>query len=75
MSGKFVVELTMSQKMALTDALVEHIRCPNSTEVFINCSQEPIGETTMGELVRLVTDAKYIPATPDEIPATKARTI
>ena len=72
MNGKFAIELTMSQKMALTDALVEHIRCPGSTEVFVNCSEEPAIETTIGELIRVVTEAKYIPA-PAEIPDTKAR--
>ncbi len=74
MTGKFTMELTMSQKMALTDALVEHIRCPNSTEVFVDCSQEPAIETSIGELIRLVTDAKYVPA-PAEIPDTKARVV
>lgn len=73
-AGKFTIELTMSQKMALTDALVEHIRCPNSTEVFVNCSETPPIETSIGELIRLVTDAKYIPA-PAEIPDTKARIV
>jgi hypothetical protein len=74
MTGKFTIELTMSQKMALTDALVEHIRCPNSTEVFVNCSEQPPIETSIGELIRLVTDARYIPA-PAEIPESKARIV
>jgi hypothetical protein len=74
MTGKFTIELTMSQKMALTDALVEHIRCPNSTEVFVNCSEQPPIETSIGELIRLVTDARYVPA-PAEIPESKARIV
>ena len=59
MSGKFFIELTMSQKMALTDALVEHIRCPDSTEVYVNYGETPAVETTIGELIRLVTEAKF----------------
>jgi hypothetical protein len=74
MTGKFTLELTLSEKMALTDALVEHIRCPNSTEVFVNCSEAPPVETTIGELIRLVTDAKYVPA-PEEIPDPKTRAV
>jgi hypothetical protein len=74
MTGLFILELTPSQKMALTDALVEHIRCPNSTEQFVDCSSDPAIETTIGELIALVTNAKYIPA-PEDIPDTKARTV
>jgi hypothetical protein len=58
-AGKYILELTQSQKMALTDALIEHVRCPNSTEVFINMSEQPPVETSMGELIRLITDAKW----------------
>lgn len=60
--GKFMLELTPSQKMAFTDALLEHIRCPGSTEVYINCSEQPAIETTIGELIRLVTEASYTPS-------------
>jgi hypothetical protein len=70
--GKFTLELTPSQKMALTDALVEHIRCHGSTEVFVNCSESPAVETSIGELIRIVTDARYVPA-PEEIPDPKSR--
>jgi hypothetical protein len=72
-SGKFVLELTPSQKMALTDALLEHIGYKGSTEVFVNCSEEPAVETSIGELIRIITDARYTPA-PEEIPDSKTRT-
>lgn len=80
MTGQFTITLTPSQKMALTDALVEHIRCSNSTEKFIDCSSDPAIETTIGELISLVTNAQYGPApevqaTPkfDQVTETKAR--
>jgi hypothetical protein len=68
-SGKFIVELTISQRMAMTDALVEHIRCPNSTERFVDCSEDPAVETTISDLLRLLTDAKYIPAEAERVAA------
>jgi hypothetical protein len=70
-TGKFHLELTRSQQMALIDVIAEFIR-ESTTESFTDCSTNPSTVTTPGELLRLVSDAKYIPA-PAEIPDTKAR--
>jgi len=63
LKGKFLIELTLSQKMALTEALVEHLQCPTSSQVFIDCSSDPAVETRMTDLIRVVTEARFIPET------------
>jgi hypothetical protein len=42
--------------MAVLDALMEHLRCPNRTENFVNCSTAPPTETSYGELLKLFGD-------------------
>lgn len=57
---RFILELTNSQRMALTDALLDYLRTPNSIEVFHNCSTDPAEETTLGELIRLITTVRPV---------------
>lgn len=47
----FVLRLTRSQQMALLDVLTEHLQCPGSTEIFIDCSTMPPTETTVSDLL------------------------
>jgi hypothetical protein len=61
MSGRWIVALTNSQKMALIDVLCEQMRSTSATEVFIDCSEHPAIETTIGDLLRLVTEAEFKP--------------
>jgi hypothetical protein len=60
--GKFLLELTRSQQMALLDMIMEHLRCAAATGVFVNCSESPAVETTPGDLLTLVTEARYVPS-------------
>lgn len=53
---KIVYRLTNSQRMALLDALLEHLRCPDHTECFINCSTAPPTETTLGDILLLFSE-------------------
>ncbi len=53
---KIVYRLTNSQRMAVLDALLEHMRCPHSTQSFINCSTAPPTETTLGDLLLLFSE-------------------
>jgi hypothetical protein len=71
MAVVFTMQLTGSQKMAFVDALLELIRTPGTTQTFIDCSKTPSVETTVTELLRLVTDAKV--TGPARIPELKAR--
>jgi hypothetical protein len=50
---KVVTRLTRSQHMAVLDVLMEHIRVPDHTEVFFNCSTSPPTETSIGDLLQL----------------------
>lgn len=59
---KVVMRLTRSQHMAVLDVLMEHVRVPDHTEFFINCSTSPPTETTIGELLRLFGDASEFEA-------------
>lgn len=56
---KCKLELTRGQQMALTDIIIFYIRQKAEPQVFVNCSQQEDNETTSGELLQLVTDAKY----------------
>jgi len=56
-AGKFHIELTQSQRMALLDLIAEHLRRPDATEQFIDCSTSNV--TTPGDLLLVVTDALY----------------
>jgi hypothetical protein len=67
-SGKFQLEITRSQQMALLDLIMEHLGRKDSTEVFINCSESPEVETTPGELLALISKAHYEPS-PEELEA------
>lgn len=59
-SGRFILELTHSQHMALLDVIMAHLRNPNEPQNFINCSTpEPCEETSTGDLLRLVSDARF----------------
>jgi hypothetical protein len=53
---KIVYRLTNSQRMAVLDALMEHLRCKDHTECFINCSIDPPTETTLGDLLLLFSE-------------------
>jgi hypothetical protein len=68
----FTMELTSSQKLALVDALLELIRLPGSTQTFVDCSKTPPVETTVTDLIRLVTDSKSN-TTPANVREWKAR--
>lgn len=62
MSGKYELQLSRSQQMALID-LIAHMlrcRCEQRTEEFIDCSEHRPIRTTPGELLRVVSDAKFI---------------
>jgi hypothetical protein len=76
MAGKFQLELSHSQHMALLDLIAAALRCGCDARVdeFVNCSTAPATVTTPGELLRIVSDARYTPA-PEEIPDTKARVV
>lgn len=54
---RYRLDLTDSQHMALTDLIAHFIQIPDQPEVFINCSRHPAVETTVGELLSLVTGA------------------
>jgi hypothetical protein len=76
MIGKYELQLSRSQQMALLDLIASAIRCrcDSRVEEFVNVSESPPVVTTPGELLRLVSDARYIPA-PEEIPTSKARVV
>lgn len=76
MTGKFQLELTHSQHMALLDLITAAIRCNCDARIeeLVNCSTSPETITTPGELLRIVSDARYTPA-PEEIPDAKARVV
>jgi hypothetical protein len=57
--GKFHLELTPSQRMALLDLIAEHLRRPDAIEQFIDCSNNNV--TTPGDLQQMVTNAQYQP--------------
>jgi hypothetical protein len=63
MNGKFVVELTHSQQMALIDLISGSLRCACDCRVeeFVDASQHPAVVTTPAQLLRLVSDAKPLP--------------
>jgi hypothetical protein len=60
--------------MALIDLIAHSLRCGCDSRIdeFIDCSQSPTVVTTPGQLLRLVSDARYTPD-PADIPETKAR--
>ena len=49
-----ILRLTRSQQMALVDVLLEHLRDPNGSREFVDCSSNPATTTTVGELLALV---------------------
>jgi hypothetical protein len=49
--GKFHLELTPSQRMALLDVFVEYMRHPDFTEVIADCSTPDNKETTVGDFI------------------------
>jgi len=53
--GRIILRLTRGQQMALIDIITEHLRCPNHTETFVNCSEANAPETSIGEILRLVS--------------------
>lgn len=63
MNGKFVVELTRSQQMALIDLISAALGCGCDCRVaeFVDCSEHPAVVTTPGQLLRLVAGAKPAP--------------
>jgi hypothetical protein len=59
MSGViYTMQLTSSQKMAFVDALLELIRTPGTIQKFVDCSKSPAVETSVTDLLKLVTEAK-----------------
>jgi hypothetical protein len=62
-NGKVHLELTPSQQVALADALIEHMGCPNWTQTFVDSRQSPPVSTSLRDLLRLVTGAKDEAAT------------
>lgn len=60
MNYKIVFRLTRSQQMAVLDALMEHLRCPEHTENFVNCSTAPPTETSFGDLLQLFSDLSEV---------------
>jgi hypothetical protein len=62
-NGKFVLELTHSQQMALIDLISGSLRCrcDGRVEEYVDCSQQPSVVTTPGQLLRLVSEAKPVP--------------
>lgn len=59
--GKFHLELTPSQRMALVDLIGEMLRCTYPhTEEFVDCSGPTEISTTPGDLL-IVTNAQYQP--------------
>jgi hypothetical protein len=59
---KIVLRLTRSQQMAILDVLMEHVRCANHTENFVNCSTAPPTETTYGDLLQIFSDTSEVEA-------------
>lgn len=62
MSGSYSVSLTESQRMALLDVLMQALQCGNKeahSERFIDHSQEPAIVTTVGQLLKAVSDAEW----------------
>jgi hypothetical protein len=57
--GKFHLELTPSQRMAVLDLIAEHLRRPDAIEQFIDCSNDNV--TTPGDLLQMVTNAQFQP--------------
>jgi hypothetical protein len=47
--------------MALLDVLMEHARTPDSTQMFVDCSNDAGTETSVGELLTLLTNARQVP--------------
>lgn len=58
MSVTYTIQLTGSQKMAFVDALLELIRTPGTTQTFVDCSHATPVETSVTDLLKLVTEAK-----------------
>jgi hypothetical protein len=58
--ARIVLRITRSQQMAILDALIEHMRCSDHTENFVNCSASPPTETTLGELLNLFSDTSEV---------------
>jgi hypothetical protein len=72
MIGKYTLRISSSQKLALVDALLALLANPRATQTFIDCSVNPQVETTVTELLRIVTDAPFEPV--PEVDKPKART-
>lgn len=59
MAAAIMIALTRSQQMALIDVLVEHVRAPASTQLFIDCATGT--HTSVGDLLTLITEASAPP--------------
>jgi hypothetical protein len=53
---RIIYRLTNSQRMALQQILLEHMRCPNASASFIDCSISPPRETTYKDLLLLFSE-------------------
>lgn len=51
------IEVTNSQRMALCTLISDYMRMPETIERFVDCSIEPVVETTPPELLNLFMDA------------------
>jgi hypothetical protein len=62
MAGKFIVELTRAQHMALLNVITQATRCTcaNRVDEYVDCASTRHTVTTPGELLRLVSEAKVV---------------
>jgi len=62
--GKFVLELTISERMALVDLVIEHYLEPGTSGEFVDILREKT--TTPLDILKLLENAKFIvpPAAP-----------
>jgi Family of unknown function (DUF6166) len=70
--GKYHLQMTRSQQMALIDLIGEVLicSCPH-VDRFIDCSSDPAISTTPGDLLRLISEAVYEPLGYDEFSKVK----
>jgi hypothetical protein len=64
----YMMQLSSSQKLALVDALLELIRIPGTTQTFVDCSKTPAVETSVTDLLKLVTESvayQYVRGEPE----------
>ena len=46
--------------MAILDVLMEHMRCPDHIENFVDCSTAPPTETSYGDLLTVFSDTSEV---------------